>query len=644
MEVYTLMDELKIAKEIVKNGPGQISDDVKLGLGVKEFGKIWTFVKEEFEQLRSMKELVNNYLACSSPKRPLCLTVFGPPGSGKSFAVNEIRGAVGSDNFFFETINLTQIQSDHELSQSLTNAIKEARQKIPFIFFDEFDASRNGSALNWLSWFLAPMHDSTYILDGDIKKIDKAIFFFAGGTASDFDEFSENKTDEFKKAKGPDFLSRLRGYLNVCGPNDPKKRMIRRSIIIRGALERRAEVRSRPKSEGLEIADDLLTALLQVGRYRHGARSIEAIIESSNTAVSFARLTELKRSDLPADHIIDIHVDRGPFDPMRIGGYIQFSGGAIKDEQKKYEEMWIELAEELWKNGACIAYGGAWDAEGKYGNSLTTLLIDKAEQLPQPLCKDIKSEGEYEVNEASELICFRLFTPNKWEDVTGKTERVHKNSQKERVDGANGNDHRKLEILKETKKEIYANESIEERVKKSICYFRMRWQISEESVMLVAIGGKTISVSGKQDEGYKGRFPGIAEEIMCALVQGKPIYLCGGFGGMVKELGGLLGLVSYNGIPQSLVWSKNSDESTHWETFAKAIDDFKEVFRPPTYDELPLDDRELIDFIKIHAINGKKWPSNGLNVKENRRLFQTTDIKEACKLIKKGITKLFGAN
>ncbi len=51
--------------------------------------------------------------------------------------------------------------------------------------------------------------------------IGRAIFVFAGGTCSTIEEFESSSREMFKDAKGPDFLSRLRGYINILGANPP---------------------------------------------------------------------------------------------------------------------------------------------------------------------------------------------------------------------------------------------------------------------------------------------------------------------------------------------------------------------------------------------------------------------------------------
>ena len=73
--------------------------------------------------------------------------------------------------------------------------------------------------------------------------IGKAIFVFAGGTSARLADFAGNRSDEFRLAKGPDFVSRLKGHVDVVGPDprggdaeaDPYYR-IRRAILLRSML------------------------------------------------------------------------------------------------------------------------------------------------------------------------------------------------------------------------------------------------------------------------------------------------------------------------------------------------------------------------------------------------------------------------
>jgi len=80
--------------------------------------------------------------------------------------------------------------------------------------------------------------------------------------------------------KGPDFISRLHGFLNILGPNQKTGSKcpditwpIRRALILRNILQ------LKDKDE-LDIDYGLLSALLGVSNYRHGARSFEKIVKA----------------------------------------------------------------------------------------------------------------------------------------------------------------------------------------------------------------------------------------------------------------------------------------------------------------------------------------------------------------------------
>jgi len=91
------------------------------------------------------------------------------------------------------------------------------------VFFDEFDSPFEGK-LGWLKYFLSPMQDGTFRDGESVHPIGKSIFVFAGGINSTFAAFSQDglkgqeKEQEFKNAKVPDFISRLCGYVNILGP------------------------------------------------------------------------------------------------------------------------------------------------------------------------------------------------------------------------------------------------------------------------------------------------------------------------------------------------------------------------------------------------------------------------------------------
>jgi hypothetical protein len=114
----------------------------------------------------------------------------------------------------------------------------------------------------------------------------------------------------FKLLKGPDFISRLDGFLNVLGPNPRTGTTspditwpIRRALTLRSFLEL-------GESDPLDIDPGLLYALVGVRKYRHGVRSFEKIVKALVQGRGQGRL---HRSALPPDPLFDRETDTTEF-------------------------------------------------------------------------------------------------------------------------------------------------------------------------------------------------------------------------------------------------------------------------------------------------------------------------------------------
>jgi RyR domain len=303
-----------VAERIVLEGPESALTDVPLG----QFGKLLTVDRHEIESFRSIGSLIDEYCRQKKPKRPLSIAVFGAPGAGKSFGIVEVAKSLLPGQIEVREFNVSQFASAEDILEAL-HQVRDVglSGQIPLVFWDEFDTSLQGQSLGWLRYFLAPMQDGRFQQGQITHPIGRAIFVFAGGTCENMSLFDRGSDDkEFKNVKGPDFVSRLKGYVNILGPNtkDPAADpyfVIRRAIILRSILQRDASQLFHRDGKTLRLRIDrgVLRAMLRTQTYKHGVRSMESVIAMSGLAGK----RTFERSALPAEEQLNLHVNARNF-------------------------------------------------------------------------------------------------------------------------------------------------------------------------------------------------------------------------------------------------------------------------------------------------------------------------------------------
>lgn len=311
---------------------------LELGIGptiaqapVARFGDLETLDRTEIETYRSIRNLIGEYLAQPNPERPLSIAVFGPPGSGKSFGVAQVAKSLGDVEKI--EFNVSQFENARQLTAAF-HVVRDAvvRGRVPLVFFDEFDAAAN-RPLPWLKHFLSPMQDGKFMDGESTHMIGRAVFVFAGGTKHTFEAFARLGHDEFIDAKGPDFVSRLRGVIDIRGtdrrePNDAMY-VIRRAVLLESMLKRKTPALF-DAAGLLRIDAGVRRAFLRCGSFLHGARSMESIIDMSLLA---GRET-FERASLPPQPQLSLHVDAQEFmelvtQDVRLGEQRERLGKAI---------------------------------------------------------------------------------------------------------------------------------------------------------------------------------------------------------------------------------------------------------------------------------------------------------------------------
>ena len=302
---------------------------------IAKFGKgLRAIDRCEIENYRALYDLMCEYTAMLSPPRPLSIAVFGPPGAGKSYGIKMVAKAL--ENLEQRrpiepiTFNLSQYQRAEELADAF-HLVRDRvlSGKMPLVFFDEFDTSLAGKPLGWLRYFLSPMQDGEFLDRGTPHPIGQAIFVFAGGTCGSYAEFAKpvmcvnpgegdkEVLDTFRKAKGPDFLSRLRATLDIPGldlqtdfdpygpvekfPSEPAI-LLRRANILAYQLKEKAPHLCDSKGV-LNVSPSVLRALLHLPKFVHGNRSFEAMLDMSH----FQNAEKFTPALLPASVHTELH-------------------------------------------------------------------------------------------------------------------------------------------------------------------------------------------------------------------------------------------------------------------------------------------------------------------------------------------------
>jgi hypothetical protein len=287
----------------------------------------------EIEAFRAIDNLFREYLERNNntnarDARPLSIAVFGQPGAGKSFGIKEVAKSALGDVVAPSEINLSQLQRPEQLEEVFFSFRNDSLVgKMPLVLFDECDARFQDGPVGWLKYFLMPMQDGQFFHLGRAHSIGPAIFVFIGGTKRTFKAFAdqgqgdENELQKFIQAKLPDFVSRLRGHVDIQGPNPYPSREediafeVRRAVILRNVLERGKEHWPRMfTGKRIHIDPVVVKAFLDCRAYEHGTRSIEAIVGMSH----LAGRDRFDVAALPAEKQLRMHVDQR-FDEILLG-------------------------------------------------------------------------------------------------------------------------------------------------------------------------------------------------------------------------------------------------------------------------------------------------------------------------------------
>lgn len=294
------------------------SEDGKSGIALVD--------RREIESYRSVHNMLR---AARHPARtrPLSIAVFGPPGSGKSYSIKVL--AESAQYSLCDAVlvrNLAEHKSPEVIEEIKRWSVETQTNTLtPLVFLDEFDCVLEGMELGWLKYFLSMME--SWESPNRVKKGGEVggppIFIFMGGTRFTYREFcgvaggEKSQEMRFVGAKGPDFVSRLSGHIDIIGPNPTDEYdqayVIRRALVLRRLLEDRVPIAFKGSQNGFNewFQEEIIRAMLTVPSYKHGSRSMRAIVDM---CVLFGGENGMYvQTSLPTVPQLDMHVDGKEF-------------------------------------------------------------------------------------------------------------------------------------------------------------------------------------------------------------------------------------------------------------------------------------------------------------------------------------------
>jgi hypothetical protein len=276
--------------------------------------------RREIESYRSVHNMLRAHLRNKS-RRPLSIAVFGPPGSGKTHSVRVLAESAGLDTTkdVVREVNLSGQWNPRILKRTFKWAADAASKfGTPLVFFDEFDSRFENKELGWLKYFLENMED----WPSEGKPVGgPPVLVFGGSISYTYREFTRGagagKEQElrFARAKGPDFVSRLRGHIDIIGPNPTDEYdqvyVIRRALMLRRILEEKEPTRFQATDVEEWFQPELVRAMLKVSSYKHGVRSMRAAVDMCVPLCGAEG--KYVAASLPTVPQLDMHVDGKEF-------------------------------------------------------------------------------------------------------------------------------------------------------------------------------------------------------------------------------------------------------------------------------------------------------------------------------------------
>ena len=171
------------------------------GIPVETVGDWSSVDRAEIENLRSVRNILDEYVAAGPARRPRRADRCRSPSSDRPAPARPspcarwprccCRAASRELEYDLSQLPVRRASCGPPFTRSAT---WRSQGDLALVFWDEFDAPLGGQPLGWLRHFLAPMADGRFREGAGFHPLGRAIFVFAGGTSPSFDAFVGSAT------------------------------------------------------------------------------------------------------------------------------------------------------------------------------------------------------------------------------------------------------------------------------------------------------------------------------------------------------------------------------------------------------------------------------------------------------------------
>lgn len=302
----------------------------------------------------------------------------------------------------------------------------------------------------------------------------------------------------------------------------------------------------------------------------------------------------------------------GLFNDLSIGISVSEASEVVDDRLERIgrcgddlKNLMVDISRALLMRGASLIYGG--DLQTGEGNNFTRLMV--AEWL------SLKEKYRENMPKLQNCIAWTLAKQGKTTDKNFMSDYLSAVIPR-CIDLPS---HMPLEV--KNCNGIYPGDTGEDMYVWARCLTKMREESISGSQVRICAGGKRYKA--------KGRMPGVLEEILISVKNGKPLYLMGGFGG-ISQVAAELILGRETDCP-AITLNGQCANTPHYGDYVKFLKDHGEYF------DLEREIRNTLTPTMLHqmALNA------GLSPMEYQQLLTTPFADDCVRLILKGLNNKF---